>query len=213
MDCTLISWGDKTIKAKTLSFIFQIFLKQIHSLEEIRTIQPQVSNRGKDLWLKSLRHFDVLDWTSSPCARARACWRQRTAPPFVRGTISGRHRRLVSTSASSSWFRLHVVKKLWKRSIYNAVTLENCFIFLDREHHHDEQNTWIENGRAVFPTDKFEVISPDQFKYNPVGALIRDPLLLVLFQLVVNEAWRQASRRKPRAKFGRIVLKRQEIES
>ncbi len=67
-------------------------------------------------------------------------------------------------------------------------------------------NTWIENGRSVFPADKFEVISPDELKYNPVGALIRDSFLLILFQLVVNETRRQASRCKPSTKFGGIVL-------
>ncbi len=78
----------------------------MHSPREIRTILPQVSNRDKDPWLKSLPHFDGLDLTSSPCAKAPACWRQRREHPFDPRTISGRRQHLVSTWASSPWFRL-----------------------------------------------------------------------------------------------------------
>ena len=47
-------------------------------------------------------------------------------------------------------------------------------------------STWIENSVSIFVADKFKVVSPDEFKDDPIGALIGNSLLFVLFKFVIN---------------------------
>ena len=59
---------------------------------------------------------------------------------------------------------------------------------------------------AVAQTDKFEVISPNEFEENPVSALVGDSFRFVAPNLRVNLTGRKTSKRQPRTELGRVIL-------
>ena len=69
-------------------------------------------------------------------------------------------------------------------------------------------STWIENCVAIFVADKFKVVSPDEFKDDPIGALIGNSLLFVLFKFVINPTGWETSCGKPGTELCRVVLEK-----